>query len=50
MNKVILTYRIPNGDVAEESIWVKPVENNFQVANIPFFAPNIAFGDIISGE
>lgn len=50
MNKVILTYRTPNGNIGEESVWVKPVGEYYQVDNIPFFAPNIAVGDIISVE
>lgn len=50
MNKVILTYRTPNGNIDEEAIWVKPVGEYYQVDNIPFFAPNIAIDDIISVE
>jgi hypothetical protein len=50
MNKLILTYHLPNGEIAKESIWVKPVGAHYQVDNIPFFAPGIAVNDIVSAE
>ena len=50
MNKLILTYHLPNGEIARESIWVKPVGAHYQVDNIPFFAPGIAANDIVSAE
>lgn len=49
--KVVLTYKDLEGNFAEETIWVFKVgENSYRVDNIPFFAPNIAFYDIISIE
>lgn len=49
--KVILTYYDVKENLAEETLWVKPVDNNkYQVKNIPFFAPNIAYDDVISVE
>ncbi len=49
-NKVVLVYKDIDGRIAEETIWVKPVGDNFMVDNIPFFAPNLALEDIISVE
>ncbi|SIQ98785.1 DUF4265 domain-containing protein [Chryseobacterium sp. RU33C] len=50
-NKVSLIYTDLNGVVSEELIWVKPIGNElYQIDNIPFFAPNIAYEDIISIE
>jgi Domain of unknown function (DUF4265) len=50
-NKVILTYYDYEGNLAEERVWVHPVNANlYRVENIPFFAPNLALYDIISVE
>lgn len=49
--KVILTYYDVEGNLAEEALWIEPINNDkYQVKNIPFFAPNIAYGDVISVE
>lgn len=49
--KVILTYYNVEGNLAEETLWIEPVnEAAYQVKNIPFFAPNIAYNDIIAVE
>ncbi|MEB4759077.1 DUF4265 domain-containing protein [Chryseobacterium indologenes] len=50
-NKVILTYYDFQENLAEETVWIESLDNeNYQVKNIPFFAPNIAYNDIISVE
>lgn len=50
-NKVILTYYDIDDKLAEESLWIESLDNEkFQVKNIPFFAPNIAYDDIITVE
>lgn len=50
-SKVSLIYTDLNGNVSEELIWVKPIENElYKIDNIPFFAPNLAYEDIISIE
>ena len=33
-----------------ESVWTKKVGNTFEIDNIPFFAKNIALGDVVSCE
>jgi hypothetical protein len=49
--KVILTYYDVNNDLAEETLWIEQLtDGQYQVKNIPFFAPNIAYNDIISIE
>lgn len=49
--KVIITYYDVEGKIAEESLWIDILENNeYQIKNIPFFAPNIAYNDIIKVE
>lgn len=49
--KVILTYYDVEENLAEEALWIEPLDDNkYQVKNIPFFAPNIAYNDIISVE
>lgn len=50
-SKVSLIYTDLNGNVSEELIWVKPIGNElYKIDNIPFFAPNLAYEDIISIE
>lgn len=49
--KVILTYYNLEGEIAEESLWIDTLGNNeYQIKNIPFFAPNIAYNDVIGIE
>lgn len=49
--KVILTYYDVEENLAEETLWIEPLDDNkYQVKNIPFFAPNIAYNDIITVE
>ncbi|TLX25715.1 DUF4265 domain-containing protein [Chryseobacterium indologenes] len=50
-NKVILTYYDLEGNLAEEALWIETLENErYQIKNIPFFAPNIAYNDVIAVE
>jgi hypothetical protein len=47
--KVLLVYQ----DVDEykiESVWASKLGDYYRIENIPFFAKNIAFGDIVSVE
>lgn len=49
--KVILTYYDVEENLAEETLWIEPLDDNkYQVKNVPFFAPNIAYNDIITVE
>lgn len=49
--KVILTCKDLEGNLLEEIIWVVKTDgNSYKVDNIPFYAPNLALGDIISVE
>jgi hypothetical protein len=49
--KVVLTYKDLEGHLSEEIIWVVKIDDNsYKVDNIPFYAPNLAMGDIISVE
>ncbi|MCL1666274.1 DUF4265 domain-containing protein [Elizabethkingia ursingii] len=49
--KVILTYYDIEGNIAVETLWAEFKEDiKYQIKNIPFFAPNIAFNDIITVE
>jgi len=49
-NKIVLVYKDVEGEIAEETVWAKPVGNNYKIDNIPFYAPNLALNDIISVE
>ncbi|CAA7196726.1 DUF4265 domain-containing protein [Chryseobacterium potabilaquae] len=50
-NKVILTYYDVWENVAEETLWIDSLDNKrYQIKNIPFFAPNLAYNDIITVE
>lgn len=49
--KVTLTYYDVEGNVAEEKLWIEPLSSDeYKIKNIPFFAPNIAYDDIIKVE
>lgn len=49
--KVILTYYDIEGNTAVETLWAEFKEDiKYQIKNIPFFTPNIAFNDIITVE
>jgi Domain of unknown function (DUF4265) len=49
-NKVTIVYYDLNGEIANESVWVEKIGDYFKLLNIPFFAPNLAFHDVISVE
>jgi hypothetical protein len=49
--KIILTYKDFEGNFAEETVWATKQEDKmYEIDNIPFFATNLALGDIISVE
>lgn len=50
-NKVRVVYYDLNQEIAEEKLWIeKKNDLEYQIKNIPFFAPNLAYNDIISVE
>lgn len=49
-NKVVLVYKDNEGEIAEETVWVQQVGENYKIDNIPFYAPNLALNDLISVE
>lgn len=50
-NKVTITYYDANQEIAEEKLWIeKKNDLEYQIKNIPFFVPNLAYNDIISVE
>ena len=49
--KIILTYKNEEGNLEEESLWgEKTGKGQYKIANIAFFAPNIAWEDIVQVE
>lgn len=49
--KIILVYKDIQGEIAEEIIWSEKLNNGYhRVENIPFFAPNLAYNDIVTVE
>ena len=48
--RVKLVYHDLGGHLASESIWVTKDGKYYRVKNIPFFAPNLAFNDLVSVE
>ncbi|HTG57483.1 MAG TPA: DUF4265 domain-containing protein [Niabella sp.] len=49
--KIVLTFYDSEGDITEEKVWAEKMEENiYQLKNIPFFAPNVAFNDVVSVE
>lgn len=49
--KVVLVYRDSEDEIAEETIWTEKLENGYyRIDNIPFYAPNLAYKDIITVE
>lgn len=50
-SKIILVYRDIEDKIAEEIVWAERLENGYyRIDNIPFYAPNLAYNDIISVE
>lgn len=48
--KLNIVYRDFNGEAQIESVWAEKTDGNFKIANIPFFAYNISYQDIVSAE
>ncbi|GAB4039437.1 DUF4265 domain-containing protein [Spirosoma gilvum] len=49
LTKIMLEYEDEEG-TSLESVWATPVEKNYRVENIPFYATSIAYRDIISAK
>jgi hypothetical protein len=49
MVKIMLAYE-EDDKVEVESVWAKKEGEYYRIDNIPFFAPNIAWNDLISAE
>ncbi|MCX4245981.1 DUF4265 domain-containing protein [Paraliomyxa miuraensis] len=48
--KVLFEVENEGGQVEFESLWAIPVPNGYQLDNIPFYARNVAYNDIISAQ
>ncbi len=48
--KVKLVYYDLEGNLAIESVWASKEKEYYRIKNIPFFAPNISYDDLISVE
>lgn len=49
--KILLTYQGSSSKDREiESVWAVPVAGGYQIDNIPFYAREIALGDVVSAE
>ena len=49
--KLTLTYYDLEDNIAEETVWIKSLnDKEYQIKNIPFYAPNIAYNDIVKVE
>lgn len=48
--KVIFVYRDLEDQIAYEGIWCDKEGEYYRIKNIPFYAPNIAYDDLISVE
>lgn len=49
-SKVLLTYKDDEGKYQVESVWATKQGDYYRIDNIPFFAPNIALGDLVGVE
>ncbi|CAI9430347.1 DUF4265 domain-containing protein [Candidatus Ornithobacterium hominis] len=49
-SKIKFVYYDLKGELATESLWADKYGNYYQVKNIPFFFPNIAYNDVIKVE
>jgi hypothetical protein len=45
--KIMLEFEDEEG-VTLESVWAAPIEENYRIENIPFYATEVAYGDIVS--
>lgn len=51
MKKIIFVYFDVENNIAEEILWADHLNDLvYQIKNVPFFVPNIAYGDIITVE
>ena len=48
--KVLLVYRDIDDNIQIESVWAEKAGEYYKIINIPFFANNIAYGDIVDVE
>lgn len=48
--KVKLVYKDFDGNIKIESVWAEKVGDYYKIVNVPFFASNIAYGDLVSVE
>lgn len=48
--KVLFEVENADGSVEIESVWAVPVENGYQIDNVPFYAKEVAYNDIVSAE
>jgi hypothetical protein len=48
--KIKLVYHDLEEKIAVESVWAEKEDNYYRIKNVPFFAPNIAYNDLVSVE
>lgn len=48
--KIFFEVESGGGGVEIESVWARPVENGYLIDNIPFYAKEIAYADVVSAE
>lgn len=48
--KINFVYYDLDEELATESVWAEKENNYYRIKNIPFFAPNISYDDLISVE
>ena len=48
--KIKLVYHDLEGNIATESVWASKEEDYYRIKNVPFFAPNLAYNDLVSVE
>lgn len=48
--KIKLVYHDLEGNLATESLWAEREGEYYRIKNIPFFAPNLAYNDLVSVE
>ena len=48
--KIKINYRDLEGNISVESVWASKEGDYYRIKNIPFFAPNLAYDDLIDVE
>lgn len=48
--KILFEFGNAHGDVNVESVWAIPVEQGYQIDNIPFYAKEVACNDVVSAS